>query len=60
MLVYDNLKKDFGYVEPIDISVIIPVELPQGTKFDIMSIVIQLLNLKGYLLAVLNSTPRVR
>lgn len=49
-----------GYVEQMKTGAIIPPKMPQGTKFDIMSIVIQLLNLKGYLLAVLNSTPRVR
>lgn len=35
-----------GYVEPIKMGVIIPLELPKGTKFDIMSTMIQLLNLK--------------
>lgn len=34
------------YVEPIETGAIIPSELPQGTKFDIVSVMIQLLNLK--------------
>ena len=48
MPVYDNPKeKDVAYFEPIETGAIIPRELPQGTKFDITSAMIHLLNLKG-------------
>lgn len=38
--VYDNPKKDLGYVEPIKIGVITPPEFLEGTKFDTISAMI--------------------
>lgn len=47
LLVYKEQETDSAYVEPIKTGAIISPELTQGTKFDITSAMIQLLNLKG-------------
>lgn len=50
---YENLEKDLDYLELVEIGVIIPLELPLGTKFHISSAMVHLLNLKE----VLSSLP---
>lgn len=44
---YIDDEEDFGYVELTNTGFIIPSGLPPGIKFDIMSAMIQLLNMKG-------------
>lgn len=39
--------KDIGYIEPAETGAVVPLALPLNVKFDISSIMIQLLNLKG-------------
>lgn len=43
---YNDLDEDLVYVEPIEMIAIIPPKFLLGTKFDITSSMIQLLNLK--------------
>lgn len=43
---YNDLEEDLGYVKLIEMGALIPPKSPQGTKFDIMNMKIQLLNLK--------------
>lgn len=46
---YDD-EEDMGYVEPVKTKSIVSPTLPLNVKFDITSVMIQLLNLKGVLL----------
>ena len=50
--IYERLEEDLSYLEPVETGVIIPPELPEGTKFDITSAIIHLLNLKGVFLGL--------
>lgn len=43
--IYNDIKKDLGYIKPTKPGVIIPPELPQGTMFDITNMMIQIFNL---------------
>lgn len=43
---YNDPDEDIGYVETTNIEAIIPPTLPPGIKFDIISAIIRLLNLK--------------
>lgn len=52
MPTYEELDKYMRHIKPIEIIAIIPPKLPQSTKFDITSIVIQLLNLKDSFLGL--------
>ena len=60
MSVYDDPEKEVVvYFEPIETGAIIPRELPQGTKFDITSAMIHLLNLKGVFVGLPSDDPNM-
>lgn len=55
MPIYNDPEKYLKYIEPIEIGAIIPSELPYGVKFDITSIMIQLLNVKDVFIGFLSN-----